>query len=557
MKPMCYNGTSIASTHVCEMESGERGAQEREGGGMTRKMPGSNVCSGVLTLLLFFCGVGSVAFAWSPPVGIPAPPWPADLDIAPPALPNPWTAETAGWYFISDSGCLDTGRPYGYPGAPRCSIPSSPPAGSKIVLNGTIEGDQDLSFSGTSGNPTWVMGYSASSPPSATGGWGVTGSYKILDGIAFANAYEDGNMYLEGSNNMIRNLSFVNTYSTSNGAVIAGGGTNNVMYRCTISRAGDWQHSGGDIDRHGIKVLQGANGVWYVDSTFYHIQGDGIQVGDQNNAASEINKVYIGRNRAYENLQSCFWTKNATDVVMSENVCSDITLSPGGDGQGIGGQYDPKYVWFLSNTIYNTKAGIKVSGGSAGTGGPWYMIGNRIYAVGGSGCNNYDVGALSFRNVGGVTMLFNTVHDVDMFVGVPTGSGITVKDNIFSSKRAAAGCAALAVDVSFTHDYNLFSAAGYDPGSEPNKVTADPLFVNAGAANFALQASSPAVNAAAPTEEAAFAAFQARYGFSIKRDSAGTARPQGTRWDIGAYEVPSGGSPAPRIPNPPSDVQIR
>ena len=54
--------------------------------------------------------------------------------------------------------------------------------------------------------------------------------------------------------------------------------------------------------------------------------------------------------------------------------------------------------------------------------------------------------------------------------------------------------------VPFTHDYNLFSAAGYDPGSEPNKVTADPLFVNAGAANFALQASSPAINAANPTE---------------------------------------------------------
>jgi hypothetical protein len=500
--------------------------------------------------------VGSVAFAWSPPVGIPAPPWPADLDVARPALPSPWTAEQAGWYFISASGCSDSGRTYGYPGAPRCSFPSSPAAGSKIVLNGTISGDKDLSFSGTSGSPTWVMGYSTSSPPTATGIWGVGGSYKIIDGIAFSNGMQDGNLYLEGGNNMIRGLSFVNTYSSSNGSVVGGGGTNNVMYRCTISQSGDWRYSASDIDRHGVKVLSGANGVWYVDSTFYHIQGDGIQVGDQTDAAAAINKVYIGRNRAYENLQSCFWTKNATDVVISENVCSDITFSPGGDGQGMGGQYDPKYVWFLNNTIYNTKSGIKVSGASAGTGGPWYMIGNRIYAVGSDSCNNYDVGALSFRNSGGATMLFNTVHDVDMFVGVPTGSGITVKNNIFSSKRTAAGCTALDVNVSFTHDYNLYSAAGYDPGSEPNKVTAAPLFVNAAAGNYALQAGSPAVNAGAPTEEAAFATFQARYGFSIKKDYAGTARPQGARWDIGAYEVPSGGSPAPRIPNPPSNVQV-
>jgi hypothetical protein len=65
------------------------------------------------------------------------------------------------------------------------------------------------------------------------------------------------------------------------------------------------------------------------------------------------------------------------------------------------------------------------------------------------------------------------------------------------------------------------------------------------------------VNAANPAEEAAFAAFQARYGFSIKKDYAGTLRPQGTRWDIGAYEYPSGGAPEPRVPNPPSNLRIQ
>ncbi len=523
---------------------------------MTRKIFWRGVRSGAAAFALAALLAGSTAFAaWTPPVGIPAPPWPADLDVARPAFPSPWTAEAAGWYFVSSSGCSDSGRTYGHPGAPRCSIPSSPAAGSKIVLNGTFAGDRSLSFSGTSGSPVWVMGYSTSTPPTATGSWAVGGSYKIIDGIAFSSGSRDENLALGGSYNMIRNLTFANTYSSNNGCVVYAGGTNNVMHRCTISQSGDWQYSGSDVDRHGVKI-ESANGLWFVDSVFHHIQGDGIQVGDQNNAASAINKVYIGRNQAHHNLQSCFWTKNATDVIMSENVCSDITFSPGGDGQGMGGQYDPKHVWFLYNTIYNTKAGIKVSGASAGTGGPWYMIGNRIHAVQSDSCNNYDMGALSFRNSGGATMLFNTIHDVDMFVAVPTGTGITVRNNIFSSQRAA-GCTALDVDVSFSHDYNLYSASGYVPGSEANKVVAAPQFVNAAAGNFALQAGSPAVNAANPAEEAAFAVFQARYGFSIKKDYAGTSRPQGTRWDIGAYEYPSGGTPEPRVPNPPSNLRIQ
>ena len=57
------------------------------------------------------------------------------------------------------------------------------------------------------------MGYSPGSPPSAIGIWSVSGSYKILDSIAFTNAQQDGNLDFEGSNNMIRDLSFVNTYS--------------------------------------------------------------------------------------------------------------------------------------------------------------------------------------------------------------------------------------------------------------------------------------------------------------------------------------------------------
>jgi hypothetical protein len=205
---------------------------------MTREITRRGVRSGAAAFALAALLAGSTAFAaWAPPVGIPAPPWPADLDIERPAFPSPWTAETAGWYFVSSSGCSDTGRTYGHPGAPRCSIPSSPAAGSKIVLNGTFAGEKIFSFSGTSGSPTWVMGYSTSTPPTVTGSWAVEGSYKIIDGIAFSSGSRDENLALGGSYNMIRNLTFANTYSSNNGCVVYAGGTNNVMHRCTISQS--------------------------------------------------------------------------------------------------------------------------------------------------------------------------------------------------------------------------------------------------------------------------------------------------------------------------------
>jgi len=480
--------------------------------------------------------------AWAPPVGIPAPAWPANLDITRPTLPNPWTSEQAGWYFVSSSGCSDS-RTFGNPTAARCTLPASPAAGSKIVLSGTLSGDRDFTFTGTSANPIWVMGYDPSNKPQITGVSGTQGSYIIFDNLYWnASNLPDINFINEGNHILMRDCLFRNTYGSGYGAGIGSGGSNLVYYRVTVYDQGNWQAST-DVDRHGVKVYSGSD-QWFVDSKFYHNQGDGIQVGDQNNASSAINRIYIGRNTGYENLQSCFWTKNATDVIFSSNTCYGINYSNGGDGQGIGGQYDPKYVWFLNNRIYDTKAGIKISGGSNNTGGPWYAIGNLIYSVASNsgGCNNYNVGGLAFRNNGSFTALFNTLYDVDMFVGIPTGSNITIRNNIFASQRGSS-CTPLDMDVSSAHDYNLFSSASYDPGAETHRIVGDPKFVAPGS-NFALEASSPAIGSANPAEETAFAVFQARYGVDIRKDFIAAVRPQNTTWDIGAYEY--GGSAQPQ-----------
>jgi hypothetical protein len=492
----------------------------------------------IISLLMI---IPSSGFAWNPPVGIPTPTWPTGgIDVARPTLPTPWTSDQAGFYFIATSGCSDS-RTFGNPTASRCTMPASPSAGSVIVLNGTISGPQKINYTGTSSSPIWIMGYNPSSKPTLAMYWYFTGSYIIADNLAWNYRSRDG-VAIAGNHIMIRNSSMANPDDSGNGAGFGTGSEYTIFYKNIVSLMGNWQYAGSkDIDRHGIKVEGGTNDLWILDSQFYHCHGDAVQIGGIHNSAAQINRIYLGRNIAYENYQSGFWVKNATDVIFSENVVYDMhTASEFGVGQGLGGQYDPKYVWFINNIVHYTKVGIHIAGASAGTGGPWYAIGNLIYNIEfpEDKCNNYDNGALGYRNAGGYTAIFNTVYNADTFVAIPHGASgiIRVENNIFSVKNSSSNnCKAMAVDPPWTHDYNLVSDTSWVTETNKKPEAAASTFVTPGS-NFALKTSSLAVGNANPTEDAVFAAFQSRYGIDIRKDIFGTTRPQTTKWDIGAYE---------------------
>lgn len=505
--------------------------------------------------------VSSASFAWTPPTGIPKPAWPSDLDIARPTLPLPWTSTQSGFYFAGGSGCSDSNG-NGTPTAPRCSLPGTVAAGAVIVLNGTINGESTLSYKGSPESPVWVMGYSDSNKPSVTSPWNINGSYLIIDSIAFKLNGQDG-VELGGTNTMLRNSTMVNPYSAANGNGFGIGGKQNIFYANVISQMGDWQWTGKDIDRHGIKVEPGSE-LWIVDSNFYHCQGDGVQVGDWNNSASAISKIYVGRNTAYENLQTGFWTKNATDVIFSENAVYKLSRSTdSGPGAGMGGQYDAKFVWFINNTIHDSNTGVHIAGSGNGGGGPWYAIGNLIYEISNDhSCNTYDAGAISYRNEGGLTAIFNTVYNADFFGGYPpSGGNVTIRNNIIVA-RSSGGCTPTIASQersaqSVSRDYNLFTTTPPSANAETHAVVGAPLFQIAGT-DFSLKANSPAIGRANPTEEPAFAAFQSRYGIDIRRDLHGTVRPQQGAWDIGAVESAFGGNttPPPPVPAPPSNLSV-
>jgi hypothetical protein len=501
-----------------------------------------------LTLLALLAA--PTAFAWTPPVGIPKPAFPSDLDVARPALPASWTTSQPGFYFVAGTGCSDSNG-NGTPTAPRCSLPGSASPGDVIVLDGTISRSASIGYTGSAASPVWVMGKDPASRPTITTSWSIGGSYVIVDSLAFNMNSQDG-VGLRGDHVMLRNSTMVNTYGTSNGSAFGTGGSQVIFYKNVVSQSGNWQYSGsGDIDRHGIKV--GGSDIWIVDSQFFHIQGDGVQIGDQNNAASSINRIYVGRNLAYENLQFGFWTKNATDVIFSENtVRLQKSSGAGGPGGAMGGQYDPKYVWYINNTIHDSNSGIHIAGSGNGGGGPWYAIGNVVYniATTSHSCNAYDNGAISFRNSGSFTAIFNTVYNVDFFGGYPPGGSATVRNNVFATLQG--GCSAFGDETpNITHDYNLYSSSAYTSGSEANRVVGDPKFVTPGS-DFSLTSSSPAVGRGSTVEEPAFAAFQARYGVDIRKDLKGNVRPQQGKWDLGAIESPYSGI----RPAPPTGLQV-
>jgi hypothetical protein len=495
-------------------------------------------------LALILMAGSSTAFAWTAPVGIPTPSWPADLDVARPALPGSWTTDQAPFYFVSSSNCSDS-RANGNPAAPRCTPPASAAPGSVIVLDGTFTTSRAIPYAGSASQPIWVMGYNPASRPTITAPWAFNGSYLIVDSLAFSLTVRDA-VGLSGNHVMLRNSTMVNPYGSANGAGFGIGGQHIIYHRNTVSQMGDWLYNGADIDRHGIKVSAGAADVWIVDSTFFHCQGDGVQVGDFNNTPAQVNRIFLGRNVAYENLQFGFWTKNASDVVFAENhIYNQMRLTVSGGG-AIGGQYDPLYIWFINNTIHNSVSGIHISGASNGSGGPWIAVGNVLYSIysDAGNCNAYDYGAIGFRNAGSFTAVFNTVYDSDFFVGVPPGGGsVAVRNNIFASKKTSSSCSGLVLEKTITHDYNLFTSSAYDPNGEAHRVVGDPLFKTPGS-NFQILAGSPAIGKANPTEESVFALFQSRYGVDIRKDVAGKKRPA-TTWDIGAYEFGAGIAPLP------------
>lgn len=576
------------------------------------------ICSILLTIS---------AKAWTPPIGIPAPNWGPTIgnpiETAAPKPPANWTSNIPNIYYVQAGG---TNQNEGFPGNPRESIPPILPAGSVVFVNGTYTTDHSIYYirhAGTATAPCWILSYDPTKPAIATKGWSlVATSYLIIDNInwdwsqsssggcielaggvdhvCFRNGSTKGKGISDPLDPNFTDATYAHNGTTfvvqSSGSLTVDPSEQLVIANMKITKAGNWMYDGAqnDPDAHGISVGFPTKDMWFVDNEFSYLSGDAIQVGsgsiDSTPDENVSQRMYIGRNIAHHIAQSAFWSKRSVDCIMSQNTAytmrRDCPSSP--NSGGFGGQYGPKNLWIIYNTVYNCQGGIAIAGGAdaPATNTDIYIIGNVFYDIhdkqgaiddwrgnsnSGGGVaillrggldhyivnnmiDNYDAGILSpiighNRYVEGniFTNRNGAVEGMDVnFDGGDAGGLNTFKSNII--QEVSGGCYIKTGDKTYTTVAALNGAKG------PGNSNGAPTYVNASLGNYALAEGSNGVDGFGTTANKVYDLFQSKYGRSIKVDRSGGARPFNSAWDIGAYEFGAVGAPEPPpvIESPPS-----
>src|SRR5678816_656708 len=108
--------------------------------------------------------------------------------------------------------------------------------------------------------------------------------------------------------------------------VAIGGSSNIVLYDDRIYDNGDFAVTG-EMDVHGVGAHD-TFGLWIVDSVLYSNRGDSFQAGHK--AANTVGDIYIGRNDMSAEGENCVDIKEASNVVVSQNILH--TSSPYSQG---------------------------------------------------------------------------------------------------------------------------------------------------------------------------------------------------------------------------------
>lgn len=526
-----------------------------------KKLIGGLVVVGTLGLV----GGASSQTAWRPPIGIPMPPF--GINEVSPALPSPWTTEVSGFYYVSDGG--SDARAYGTPGAPRASIPLMLNAGSVVVLAGSYSyahaDSRAVRAVGTAARPVYIRGTSDTVRPTLKAKFEISGSYYILDGLnAVWPTGSNGRINPSGDHGVVRHSDLRGDASTTVGGIFASG-SNMVIWNSKIHDNGDVNASF-DQDKHGI-VLAG-NHLWILDNELYRNSGDGIQINGGTSGQANLHHVYVGRNVAHHNKQTGFWSKQASDVIFSENLSYSHRPSNSSSGQCMGFQYAPERVWFLYNHMHDCSFGIAAMSNSGGSGSDSYFIGNVIHNIHVSpgqsfnGDTAWSQAGMMFA--GGVNryVVNNTIYDVDGGVNVAGGGKVVLSNNIIGNVTQSGGSHVF-VENSGTADASSLRYALMDgtarirwgsvsrvnsvaqfqasfPGQGVGLRVGNPLFVDPVNDDFRVQSTSPAVNTGAA--ESVYNTFKSLYGIDISN-----GRPNAA-WDLGAFEV--GGAVPPPLPTP-------
>lgn len=383
---------------------------------------------------------------------------------------------------------------------------------------------------------------------------------------------------------MVRNTTITGSGSLAIGTtgIYAEGGSATpfvgmIAYRNTISYMGDSEASV-ENDRHALATGSYISDVWFLDNLTHHNGGDGVQFS---HGGVEAHHFYYGRNTSHDERENCVDIKVADDVVVSDNICYGIEHCSSAPGECMVVHYNPDRVSFINNIVHDCDHGIASTGANTLT-----VAGNLIYDINEySGESHADISsyrtgsAIMLNGTRDVYVANNTIYNavLGILIEVPDDAVLTpyfeITGNIVSDLKVGDYTSLPSHSVIIKGDtesvaasvieHNLFyspfdvyvgatdytslatlqAASRCDDGD--GCIDSDPSFVNAGFGNFRLAETSPAINKGVLSD--AYAAFDTLYSLDVSHDISGADRPQGSTWDIGAYEYRNGRRFAARL----------
>ena len=358
------------------------------------------------------------------------------------------------------------------------------------------------------------------------------GDVVTIDGSTISlPAYETGLFVVEDRSYIkVSGLRIINAGPNDNNAGIYVDNThhiiieNNYTYNTVSSGIGVW--GGNNIILDGNEVVLACNDGEQEDITVagtdtFEVKNNHVHDGGPGTNGGEGITIKDGaRNgKVYQN--------HVHDIIYGERTCLYVDAW----------DKETYNIDVYQNILHNCSAGISLASEYGGLLRNVKIYNNIVYQTltNGLEIGNWGVPGVAVRPIKHITFTNNTVYNNGstgwgggFFNENPDVENVVVRNNIFSqnptSQIVNESTAILTVDHNLIDGSQEYSYAI----SGTDYVTGDPLFVNAAGADFHLQANSPAIDRGSATS-------------APKDDFAGNPRPQdGDRYDIGAYEVPSG-----------------